>query len=175
MDPVVIDNAAQLNDVQAQFDTVLRSIGEGIIAIDSRNIIVMTNAQLDQMWGYEPGELVGKPVQILMPRRYRRDHTAGVRHFIMENKQSTSGHWSDVEALRKDGTEFPIHIRISKVQTNARFLLMAAVRDATVYQHARESLAKLAILARENGDSPDLVTTLEELMRVVKKLNLAAE
>lgn len=123
--PTNVDISQQ--EVQAIFNTLALASGEGFIAINGQNQIVFASPLLEAMWGYGTGELVGQPVQSLMPLRYEEAHTAGVRNFVRENKQATSGEWSQVEALHKDGSEFLIHIRIMRVQYEGHFLLAAAV------------------------------------------------
>lgn len=175
LDTVQAGPQISLEETQALFNTFLQATGEGFIAIDTRNLILMASAGLEQLWGYEPGELAGKPVQILMPRRYRRDHTAGVRRFVMENKRSTSGHWSEVEALHKDGSEFLIHIRIMRVQYEDRFLLAAAVRSAVPYEQTRNSIHRALELVQQGADSEVVAAQLEEALRQVETVSLADE
>src|SRR5436305_598670 len=121
MDTVSTNIDLSLEETPALLNTLAQASGDGFISINTKNQIVLASPLIDAMWGYETGELIGKPVQILMPLRYRKDHTAGVRNFVHENKQATSGHWSEVEALHKDGSEFLIHIRIMRVQYEGRF------------------------------------------------------
>jgi hypothetical protein len=117
--------------------------------------------------------LIGQPVQILQPRRYRRDHTNGVRNFIKENKHDTSGEWSFVEALHKDGHQFPIFIRIARVQHDGRFLLAATVRDATAFFQARDAIMSLLAKAQQNGDQS--AAELEQALHYLDVLKLADE
>lgn len=167
------DHPITHDEAEAILNTLARATGEGFIAINERSIILMANAELERMWGYAPGELIGQPVQILQPRRYRREHTNGVRNFIQEHKHDTSGGWSFVEALHKDGHEFPIFIRIAKVQHDGRFLLAATVRDATAFFQARDALVSLLDRARQDGD--ESAARLEQALHYLDVLKLADE
>ncbi len=175
MDSIRIGAEVSLEEAQALLNTLTLASGEGFIAINTKNIIVLASPLLEAMWGYAPGELLGKPVQILMPLRYRKDHTAGVRRFVMEDKKATSGHWSEVEALHRDGTEFLIHIRIMRVQYEGRFLLAAAVRSATPYQKARLAVEEALTLAQQDADPGTLTTYLHQALEAIEQLNLARD
>jgi PAS domain S-box-containing protein len=175
MDTVRTGADISLEDAQALLNTFTLASGEGFIAINTKNLIVLASPLLEAMWGYEPGELVGKPVQILMPLRYRKDHTAGVRRFVMEDKQATSGHWSEVEALHKNGSEFLIHIRIMRVQHEGRFLLAAAVRSAVPYQRARMAVEEALELVQQNSEPAALVGYLQQALEAIEQLNLAKD
>jgi PAS domain S-box-containing protein len=174
-------DAAQTNGVvsrdeaQAVLTAAGKASGEGFISISAENIIVMASPLLEEMWGYEPGELVGKPVQTLIPPRYREYHTAGVKNFVEEDKQATAFDWAAVEGFRKDGTEFPIHIRIVRVPHQGRFLLVAAVRNAEPYHQARSAVEEALKLAQQGADHAELVKCLRQALKEVELLNLAME
>jgi PAS domain S-box-containing protein len=161
----------RVEEAQPILNTLVQASGEGFIVIDAQNIIILASPLLESIWGYEPGELVGKPVQTLMPHRYRADHTAGVRRFVMENRKETSGEWAEVEALHKDGTEFTIHIRFMRVQHEGRFLLAAAVRSASPYQRARLALEAALKLVQHETDVWQ--AQLHQALEAVEQLNLA--
>jgi PAS domain S-box-containing protein len=161
-------------EFQAVVKDILRTTGEGIIGIDEHNIIYLANENLHRMWGYEPGELIGQPVQILQPRHYRRDHTNAVRRFHENNKPDTSGHWNEVEALHKQGHEFQVFIRIARVQHEGRFLLVAAVQAADAYWQARAT-AENALMQARSGSDAALIATLESLLDSINRLNPATE
>ena len=173
MDPFQINTDISLEEVRALLNTLALASGEGFISIDEKNLIVLASPMLEALWGYDSGELVGKPVQTLMPLRHRKDHTAGVRNFVHENRQMTSGDWSEVDALHKDGSEFPIHIRIMRVQHAGRFLLAAAVRNAAPYQQAHMALKEALKLAQQQMVSPELKTHLQRAVEAIELLNFA--
>lgn len=175
MDSPTAPHTTRLAETQSLLDTILKAAGDALVAIDERSIIQFASPELEALWGYEPGALIGKPLQILMPRHYRPQHTNGVRNFIERKAVDTSGRWNDVEALHRDGTEFPIWVRIRKVQHEGRFLLAAAIRDASVYHHMRDTAECALALAREQGDSEEMIVLLEGLLKQVEELNLAAE
>lgn len=156
-------------EAEALLKTFAQASGEGFIAIDAQSIIVLASPLLETIWGYEPGELAGKPVQILMPRRHRPDHTAGLRRFVMEDRKATSGDWAEVDALHKDGTEFTIHIRFMRVQHEGRFLVAAAVRSAIPYQRARLAIEESLKLTQH--ETAVRVSQLHQALEALEQLN----
>jgi PAS domain S-box-containing protein len=170
-DPVATSEALSASELRALLNTVGLAAGDALVAINERSIIQYANAALHSMWGYEPGELHGKPLQILMPRHYRPEHTNGVRRFIEEDRHDTSGAWNDVEALHKDGFEFPVWIRIRKVQHEGRFMLAASIRDARPYNDLHTAALQALALAEPCGDAA-LIAALRTLADQVDTLNL---
>jgi PAS domain S-box-containing protein len=164
-----------LEDALALLIATERASGEGFISIDAENMIVLASPLLEKMWGYEQGELVGKPVQTLIPPHYRADHTTGVQRFAAEDRKATAFNWAAVEAYRKDGTTFPIHIRIVRVADSERFLLAAAVRSAVPYHQVRGVAEEALMLAEQGAERVQLVESLRRLLDQIEQLNLAAE
>ncbi len=126
---------------------VLDTIGECIIVIDSGGTIVLVNREIQNIWGYQPEEIVGKPVQILMPETYRKAHEAGLRRYLETGVPQVLGQHLEFEGLKKDGTIFPLELRIAKTRINHRLLFTAAARDITERKRAEETL----ILARDQA------------------------
>jgi PAS domain S-box-containing protein len=174
-DPAVTTSEAlSAAELRALLNTVGLAAGDGLVAINERSIIQFANEALHEMWGYTPGELIHRPLQILMPRHYRPEHTNGVRRFIEEGKHDTSGNWNDVEALHKDGFEFPVWIRIRKVQHEGRFMLAASIRDARPYNSIHTAALQALALAEQGGD-PTLINALRALADQVDTLNPGEE
>src|SRR5688572_2072902 len=161
-DPVITSEALSADELRALLNTVGLAAGDALVAINERSIIQYANEALHEMWGYAPGELIHKPLQILMPRHYRPEHTNGVRRFIEEGKRDTSGAWNDVEALHRDGYEFPVWIRIRRVQHEGRFMLAASIRDARPYHNVHTAALQALTLAEQGGDDA-LINTLRSL------------
>lgn len=114
----------------------------GIVAIDGEGAIVLVNAQVEAMFGYEREELLGQPVEILLPPGLRQAH---VRHRLAYGKRSglrPMGAGMDLQACRRDGREFPVDVSLSPVQTAAGPLVMAIVVDATERRQAEAALRR---------------------------------
>jgi PAS domain S-box-containing protein len=114
-----------------QFRAVLNTVGEGIITIDATGTIVMVNKEIQNIWGYQQEELIGKNLQILIPEKYREAHAAGLKRYLQTGIAHILGQRLELEGLRKDGLTFPLEIRVAETKVDEHLLFTAAVRDIT--------------------------------------------
>ena len=125
------DNPHITLDTAAMFHAVLDTVGEGIITIDSASTIVVVNKEVQNIWGYSEAELIGRRIEFLMPEKYRERHTEGLKQYIDTGVPRIMGTRLALEGLRKDGSVFPLEIRMAETIVGERFLITAAVRDIT--------------------------------------------
>ncbi len=125
------DNPNTTLDAAAMFHAVLDTVGEGIITIDSASTIVLVNKEVQLTWGYTETELIGKRIELLMPEKYRERHVEGLKRYIDTGVPRIMGTRVELEGLRKDGSVFPLEIRMAETTVGDRVLFTAAVRDVT--------------------------------------------
>jgi PAS domain S-box-containing protein len=120
---------------------------DGIITVDARQTILLFNRGAVKLFGYEPAEVIGQPLNRLLPQRYREAHTTQVAEFGRASETSKAmGHRRDVSGRRKDGTEFPAEVSISKSSGADGLLFTAIVRDIMDrrrWESERQELAHL--------------------------------
>src|SRR5262245_35328178 len=115
---------------------------DGIISVDDRQRIVIYNRAAEKTFGWTADEVRGKPLDLLIPERYRGAHGSQVRRFGATGTTSRRmGDNTVLYALRKDGTEFPIEASISQLQTPEGKLYTVIMRDVTERVRSREELA----------------------------------
>lgn len=104
---------------------------DGIISVDAEQKIGFFNLKAEQMFGYRAEEVLGKPLSMLLPERFRKAHLGEVSAF---GRSREASRWmSDrgpVTGLRKDGTEFPVDATITKVETGGRMTYTAHLRSS---------------------------------------------
>jgi PAS domain S-box-containing protein len=122
--------------------TLLESFAEGIVVIDSSGTILLVNTRGEEMFGYPNKELLGKPHAILIPERFRKVHEEHEAHFFAEPKIRPMGELLDLVGLRRDGSEFPLEISLSFLETISGILVIALVSDITL-KNEIESAKKL--------------------------------
>ncbi|UFS70150.1 PAS domain S-box protein [Geomonas sp. RF6] len=123
---------------------LLDAAPDAMVIVDSDEAIVIVNAQTEHLFGYSREELLGKSMLILMPRRYRDDHTSHVGRYKSAPRYRAMGeNGEQLYALRKDGSEFPVDISLSPFYLDDKLLITAAIRDVTERVRADEEL-KLA-------------------------------
>jgi PAS domain S-box-containing protein len=172
---------AALRRSEATARAVLQSATEGILLIDASGRITLVNAAGERMFGYNPDELLGQPLEVLLPDRIHdmhRDHRA---RYFAGPRVRPMGSGLDLAGRRKDGTEFPVEISLSYVQAAEGMSAMALITDITErkrveaqLQRQRETLyqsEKLAALgtlsagiAHEMNNPLGIITSRIEVM-----------
>jgi len=100
-----------------------------MIMIDSRGSIVLTNRQACETFGYADGELIGKPVETLVPDRFRRRHAVYRTSFARLPRRRKMGEGSDLYGCRKDGSEFPLEIGLTPIAGHDGEFVMSTIHD----------------------------------------------
>src|SRR5207245_2166804 len=105
-----------LRDSENRARVLLEAASEGVIVVDAAGRIVSVNGRTAQMFGYGREELIGAPLEILVPARLRERHVHHRRAFFAEPRVRPMGRGLDLAGCRKDGSEFPVEISLSYVQ-----------------------------------------------------------
>jgi PAS domain S-box-containing protein len=130
--------------------TLLESLAEGVVIIDSHGTILLVNNRAEEMFGYSKKELVGLPHGILLPERLREIHEGHVAHFFEEPTIRPMGQLLDLVGRRKDGGEIPVEISLSFLETINGRLALAFISDIShrkeVERNLRESEERFRIL-----------------------------
>ncbi len=125
---------------ESRFRELLEAAPDAIIKVDREGRIVLINVIAEQMFGYAREELVGEPVDKLIPESARGRHGAHRAAYWANPVTRPMGFGMILMARRRDGTEFPVEISLSPVKTDDGFRVMAIIRDATAKQKADEAL-----------------------------------
>src|SRR5205809_849421 len=132
---------------EVRFMDLLESAPDAMVIVDERGQLAMVNAQAEALFGYAREELVGKPVEQLVPERIRGEHVRHRTAYQREPKLRPMGAGLELHGRRKDGTEFPIEISLSPVETENGKIVTAAIRDITERKRTEEELVR----ARESA------------------------
>ena len=114
------------------FEAIIEGAPDAMLAVRADGTIRAANSRVTALFGYEPAELLGRPIEQLVPVRHRPGHPELRQKFMAEGVGRRMGERStDLRGLRKDGTEIPVDISLSVVNLGRRKLVLAAVRDLT--------------------------------------------
>jgi protein-histidine pros-kinase len=120
------------------FRGLLEAAPDAMVIVDQDARIVLVNAQVEEKFGYRRAELVGEPVEILVPERFAGMHVSFRSGYVAEPRTRPMGLAGDLFARRKDGSEFPVEISLAPLETEEGLLVSAAVRDISERRQMQE-------------------------------------
>jgi PAS domain S-box-containing protein len=135
--------------VASRFRTLLESVPDGIVMVNSIGRIVLSNIHADRLFGYEPGELAGKSIEVLLPERFHGAHVGHRANYFAQPRTRSMGIGLELYGLRKNATEFPVEISLSPLETEEGRMVMSAVRDITDRKKADQKFKDLLDSAPE--------------------------
>ncbi|HWH00806.1 MAG TPA: PAS domain S-box protein [Pilimelia sp.] len=150
---------------------LLEAAPDAIVLTAGDGTIVLVNAQVERLFGYRREELVGQPIEVLVPTEAQAAHPWHRERYLADPQPRPMGHGQPLAARRRDGTEFPAEISLSVIDTGDGRLVAAAVRDVTDRRRAAEAQARLASIV-ESSDESIIGYTLDG---VITSWNAAAE
>ena len=110
---------------------VLDSLPDAMVVIDSSGNILFANHQVETMFGFTSAEIVGGPVEVLLPERFRGRHVGHRQNYTGNVRVRPMGAGLELFAVRKDGTEFPVEISLSPISQGNDVLVAAAIRNVS--------------------------------------------
>lgn len=147
----------RLRESEERYRVIAETASDAIITIDAESTIILANPAVNKIFGYEPDEVIGKSLLILMPERYRERHLQGVRRFIETGRKDVN--WTALEfyGLRKNGTEVPLEISYGFFLRDGRIFFTGIVRDITERKQAEKEKEYRDMLERFNMELEVLI------------------
>jgi PAS domain S-box-containing protein len=147
----IVDISARKR-LEERFRRVVESAPNAIVMIDRDGLIVMVNTQTERVFGYSRGELLGRPVEMLVPERYCRAHPTLRTSFFSAPISRPMGIGRDLYGRRKDGSEFPVEIGLNPIDADEGIMVLSAIVDISdrkeKEERIRTSLRTLAQMTR---------------------------
>ena len=133
-----------LPDSEERFRVIMENIRDAFVVISSEDErIVLWNPAAAAMFGYSQEEAIGQPVhQLIIPPRFHEAAHAGLAHFAHTGEGAAIGKTSELVALRRDGSEFPVEISLSAIQLNGQWHAAGLVRDITERKAGEKALTR---------------------------------
>ena len=155
------------------FNVLFNAASEGIIVVDEAQNIVEVNLAAEKMFGYEQGELLGKPLNILIPPHYKGAHPKHFKGFLEHSEQRQMGHGRDLYGIKKNGEQFPVEAGLNPFEMKGQRYVMSLIIDISVrketqrqiYELNNELEGKIKVRTRE----------LEESIEKLQNVNVSLE
>jgi PAS domain S-box-containing protein len=142
---------SSLIESESRFRSVAQSANDAIITSDIRGNITFWNERAEKMFGYKIAEILGKPLTLIVPKRYHKAHNQGFNRFVSTKEGKIIGHIVELHAIKKDGSEFPIELTLSDWKTQSGLFITGIIRDITLRKNEQAKLEKAhALLAAED-------------------------
>ncbi|MCX4903781.1 PAS domain S-box protein [Streptomyces sp. NBC_00878] len=138
---------------EERFRGLLEAAPDAMVIVDDMGTIRLVNAQTEALFGYRREELLGQPVELLIPGRFRAHHIQHRDGYAANRQVRPMGAGLELHGLRRDGTEFPVEISLSPLETADGLLVSAAVRDVSDRRRAEERINELAALVESSQDA----------------------
>lgn len=153
------------SDASLRLQAIIETAIDGIITIDEKGIIENVNPAAAALFGYQPEELIGKNIRILMPSPYRQQHDGYIDRYKTTGEARIIGIGREVPGMRKDGSTFPLWLAVSEVFLENKRIFTGICHDLSDVKKAEEKIRKLNEELEEK-----VIERTEELASVVNKL-----
>jgi PAS domain S-box-containing protein len=167
---------------EERFHSLFDFSPDAIVVTDEQGKIAETNGQVEKFFGYSRIELVGQPVEVLVPERFRHVHPDFRKEYAAHAQTRPMGIGLELYGRRKDGTEFPVDIMLSPVKTEGGKLVLSVIRDLSEKKRAEEELERKEREKRYLEEElntehrfEDVIGESVALKRVLKQVETVAE
>jgi PAS domain S-box-containing protein len=146
------------------FELVIEGVPGALLIADHERRIMLLNRNTEALFGYDRSELIGQPIDVLVPARYRDQHAQEVEAFMATPSTRSMGAGRDLYGVRKDGREVPIEIGLNPIQTAAGPVTFASIIDITERRRAETVQQEMAALV-ESAEDAILTKSLDGTIR----------
>jgi diguanylate cyclase (GGDEF)-like protein/PAS domain S-box-containing protein len=163
----VHERTGELRASEERFRGLLESAPDAMVIVDSDGRIVLVNSQTEALFGYARAELLGQPVELLMPQRFHAGHSAHRAHYAALQRTRPMGAGQSLYGRRRDGSEFFVEVSLSPLRIGDDRVVTAAVRDVTARKQAEERLNRAhSVLAATLESTTDGILVVDRAGRM---------
>lgn len=146
---------------EMRFRSIADSAVDAIVSIDSEDRITFWNQGAQRIFGHSEEEVLGKSVTMIIPEQYKQHHRDGMRRYLETRQPALIGRTAELQAMRKDGTEFPIELSLSTWTSKEGTFFTGIIRDVSLRKETESALARSTLEAKQRTEE------LESLVQMV--------
>jgi PAS domain S-box-containing protein len=128
---------------EAHFRVAVEASPAGVVMVDRNGRIVLVNQEVERLFGYGREELIGQPIELLVPRKFRKGHPRSREAFAKEPSTRVMGAGRELFGLRKDGTEVPVEIGLNPIETEDGLFVLSSIVDISERKREEEARRRL--------------------------------
>jgi diguanylate cyclase (GGDEF)-like protein/PAS domain S-box-containing protein len=140
-------------EAEARFRALIEAAPDGIVIADEAGTIVLANRRTEEMFGYPSDELIGAPVETLMPIEFIAAHRGGWAAYVADPSTRLDRQGLELIGRRRDGRTFPLEVGLSPVQTAEGLLIASSMRDITARRETERQVARLAAIVESSREA----------------------
>jgi len=165
---------SKMGESEVFFRNLLESAPDAMIIVNDRGRMALVNGQALRMFGYEREEMIGQAIETLLPKVMRKTHVSHRKAYAGAPSLRPMGQDLDLVGLRKDGSEFPVEISLSPVNTDSGRYISSVIRDVTIRRQMEKDIkaAQEEAVRANKANSAFLAAASHDLRQPVQALSL---
>jgi len=157
--------------IEQRYRVMVETASDAVVCIDERGAILLANPATTKVFGYDPADLIGKPLTVLMPEYLRKLHEDGLRRYSATSQRHINWQGTELTGLRKNGQEFPVEISFGELTVDGHRIFTGFVRDISERKQAEELRASLHATQLELAQVSRLTTMGELAASIAHEVN----
>jgi PAS domain S-box-containing protein len=152
----------ELKRSEEKYRVIVEAASDAVISMAESGGILLANPATARIFGYDPVELIGKPLTALMPEFMRKLHEAGFRRYLATGERHLNWHGAELTALRKNGQEFPVEVSFGEMTSNGHKVFTGFIRDISEKKRAEDELRRQKEVFQKIFESiPEMIVFLD--------------
>ena len=144
----ITPDAIESRAMESRWRSIFVSAVDGIVVIDARGLIEAFNPAAERLFGYSEREVVGQNVSMLMPPPYRDEHDGYLQRYLTEGSPRIIGIGREVRGLKRDGTEFPVHLSVAEMSVDGQRKFTGMIHDLSERKRMEQQIREQEALVR---------------------------